>query len=215
MSWHLKHWSSDNKEFSEQVRQIFVVRSSLPPRNFFPISIPYSTPPDIMQTRPSWALALRSHLCDGNMHWLSDHKTGTHECSSPKAGTFLSRLNDRNVLFRTCAIDQHGLLQYYVPKQTLQNHQILFVQGVHICQFSELIFFQSQGWKLMLFLPPWGWSMECLQEWGSFMKLAIPSAFMFCLEWWVYEFGGIFAGKPATQHLKNCIYNTLISCLFV
>lgn len=36
--------------------------------------------------------------------------------------------------------------------------------------------------------------MESLQEWGSYMKLAIPSALMICFEWWIYEFGGFFAG---------------------
>lgn len=28
------------------------------------------------------------------------------------------------------------------------------------------------------------------------MKLAIPSTLMTCFEWWVYEFGGFFAGNP-------------------
>ncbi|XP_062408851.1 multidrug and toxin extrusion protein 1-like [Sardina pilchardus] len=46
-----------------------------------------------------------------------------------------------------------------------------------------------------------GWTTECLQEWGSFMRLAIPSAFMFCLEWWVYEFGGFFAGMLSEDDL--------------
>uniref|UniRef100_A0A4W6BQG7 Solute carrier family 47 member 4 n=1 Tax=Lates calcarifer TaxID=8187 RepID=A0A4W6BQG7_LATCA len=44
--------------------------------------------------------------------------------------------------------------------------------------------------------PPAGWSVESLQEWGSYMKLAIPSTLMTCFEWWVYEFGGFFAGNP-------------------
>lgn len=43
--------------------------------------------------------------------------------------------------------------------------------------------------------PPAGWSVEALQEWGSYMKLAIPSTMMTCFEWWIYEFGGFFAGK--------------------
>lgn len=42
--------------------------------------------------------------------------------------------------------------------------------------------------------PPAGWSVESLQEWGAYMKLALPSMFMICFEWWVYEFGGFFAG---------------------
>uniref|UniRef100_A0A8C6T3Y7 Solute carrier family 47 member 2.1 n=1 Tax=Neogobius melanostomus TaxID=47308 RepID=A0A8C6T3Y7_9GOBI len=39
-----------------------------------------------------------------------------------------------------------------------------------------------------------GWSLECLQEWGSFVMLAIPSMFMLCLEWWMFEIGAFLAG---------------------
>ncbi|XP_020784411.2 multidrug and toxin extrusion protein 1-like [Boleophthalmus pectinirostris] len=46
-----------------------------------------------------------------------------------------------------------------------------------------------------------GWSMEALQEWGSFMKLAIASTVMKCAEWWVYEFGGFFAGMVSENDL--------------
>lgn len=42
-----------------------------------------------------------------------------------------------------------------------------------------------------------GWSTECLQEWGSYMKLAIPSVFMVCFEWWIWEIGGFLAGKKS------------------
>lgn len=51
-----------------------------------------------------------------------------------------------------------------------------------------------------------GWSTDCLQEWGSYMKLAIPSAFMVCFEWWIWEIGGFLAGvlgevDLAAQHI--------------
>ncbi|CAG08874.1 unnamed protein product, partial [Tetraodon nigroviridis] len=55
--------------------------------------------------------------------------------------------------------------------------------------------------------PTWGgWSTECLQEWGSHMKLAIPSACMLCFEWWIWEVGSILAGilgemELAAQHV--------------
>ncbi|XP_034056986.1 multidrug and toxin extrusion protein 1-like isoform X3 [Gymnodraco acuticeps] len=39
-----------------------------------------------------------------------------------------------------------------------------------------------------------GWSAECLQEWGPFLRLAIPSMLMLCLEWWLYEIAGFLAG---------------------
>ncbi|CAG08943.1 unnamed protein product [Tetraodon nigroviridis] len=42
--------------------------------------------------------------------------------------------------------------------------------------------------------PLVGWSTESLQEWGSFMKLGIPSAVMFTLEGLVYNLGSVLAG---------------------
>ncbi|KAM9359556.1 multidrug and toxin extrusion protein 1 [Symphorus nematophorus] len=39
-----------------------------------------------------------------------------------------------------------------------------------------------------------GWSKECLQDWGSYIHLAIPSMVMLCVEWWTYEIGGFLAG---------------------
>uniref|UniRef100_A0A3Q1JBB6 Multidrug and toxin extrusion protein n=1 Tax=Anabas testudineus TaxID=64144 RepID=A0A3Q1JBB6_ANATE len=56
-------------------------------------------------------------------------------------------------------------------------------------------------WK-KLHVTTWGgWSVESLQEWGSFMKLAIPSMLMVCFEWWVYEFGGFLAGMLSEEEL--------------
>ncbi|XP_027138265.1 LOW QUALITY PROTEIN: multidrug and toxin extrusion protein 1 [Larimichthys crocea] len=46
-----------------------------------------------------------------------------------------------------------------------------------------------------------GWTMECLQEWGPFVKLAIPSMLMLCLEWWTFEMGGFLAGMISEAEL--------------
>ncbi|KAG9342071.1 hypothetical protein JZ751_017068 [Albula glossodonta] len=40
-----------------------------------------------------------------------------------------------------------------------------------------------------------GWSTECLQEWGAYIRVAVPSMFMLCLEWWIYEIGYFLAGQ--------------------
>ncbi|XP_076590616.1 multidrug and toxin extrusion protein 1-like isoform X1 [Chaetodon auriga] len=57
-------------------------------------------------------------------------------------------------------------------------------------------------WWKKLHVTTWGgWSIESLQEWGSYMKLAIPSTLMKCFEWWVYEFGGFFAGMLSEDEL--------------
>ncbi|XP_076591305.1 multidrug and toxin extrusion protein 1-like [Chaetodon auriga] len=68
---------------------------------------------------------------------------------------------------------------------------------IYICAFL----FAYIWWK-KLHVTTWGgWSIESLQEWGSYMKLAIPSTLMTCFEWWVYEFGGFFAGMLSEDEL--------------
>ncbi|XP_012327524.2 multidrug and toxin extrusion protein 1 isoform X1 [Aotus nancymaae] len=39
-----------------------------------------------------------------------------------------------------------------------------------------------------------GWSLECLQDWASFLRLAVPSMLMLCMEWWAYEVGSFLSG---------------------
>ncbi|KAK1157538.1 hypothetical protein AOXY_G25244 [Acipenser oxyrinchus oxyrinchus] len=64
-----------------------------------------------------------------------------------------------------------------------------------ISQFSLMVLlFGYIHWK-KLYKDTWaGWTTECLQEWGDFVRLAIPSMLMLCIEWWTYEIGGILAG---------------------
>ncbi|KAK9521053.1 hypothetical protein VZT92_020892 [Zoarces viviparus] len=77
---------------------------------------------------------------------------------------------------------------------------------IYICAFL----FAYIWWK-KLHVKTWGgWSVESLQEWGSYMKLAFPSTLMTCFEWWVYEFGGFFAGmlsedELAAQHVVSMV----------
>ncbi|XP_054901353.1 multidrug and toxin extrusion protein 1-like isoform X1 [Poeciliopsis prolifica] len=68
---------------------------------------------------------------------------------------------------------------------------------IYIC-----VFLFAYIWWKKLHVNTWGgWSVESLQEWGSYMKLAIPSLLMVCFEWWVYEFGGFFAGMLSEDEL--------------
>ncbi|XP_029913042.1 multidrug and toxin extrusion protein 1-like isoform X2 [Myripristis murdjan] len=64
-----------------------------------------------------------------------------------------------------------------------------------ISQYSlSLILFTYISWK-GLYKATWGgWSLDCLQEWGPFIKVAVPSMLMLCLEWWMFELGGFLAG---------------------
>lgn len=69
-----------------------------------------------------------------------------------------------------------------------------------------------------------GWSRECLQEWGPFLKLAIPSMLMHCLEWWLYEIAAFLAGIISEVELgaQSVVYQlaaiaymvTPLHCLF-
>ncbi|XP_012583062.1 PREDICTED: multidrug and toxin extrusion protein 2-like [Condylura cristata] len=50
-------------------------------------------------------------------------------------------------------------------------------------------------WWRKLYLDTWGgWSRDCFQEWGSFIRLAVPSMFMVCIETWAFEIGVLLAG---------------------
>lgn len=48
---------------------------------------------------------------------------------------------------------------------------------------------------VVMVCPASGWSLECLQDWGSFFRLAIPSMLMLCMEWWAYEIGSFLSGQ--------------------
>ncbi|KAG7267060.1 hypothetical protein CRUP_033505 [Coryphaenoides rupestris] len=75
------------------------------------------------------------------------------------------------------------------------------LSAVYLCTFMFLY-----TWRNKLHVSTWrGWSAESLQEWGSYMRLAMPSVFMTCFEWWIFEFGGFLAGllgenELAAQH---------------
>ncbi|XP_026216065.1 multidrug and toxin extrusion protein 1-like isoform X2 [Anabas testudineus] len=57
-----------------------------------------------------------------------------------------------------------------------------------------------------------GWSLDCLQEWGPFVQLAIPSMLMLCLEWWMFEVGGVLAGVISEAELgaQSIVYQLAV-----
>ncbi|XP_044057762.1 multidrug and toxin extrusion protein 1 isoform X2 [Siniperca chuatsi] len=64
-----------------------------------------------------------------------------------------------------------------------------------ISQFSMAgILYAYIMWKGLHKATWGGWSNECLQDWGSYIHLAIPSMVMLCVEWWTYEIGSFLAG---------------------
>ncbi|ROL50849.1 Multidrug and toxin extrusion protein 1 [Anabarilius grahami] len=71
-----------------------------------------------------------------------------------------------------------------------------------ISQYSLAVFLYVYiQWK-GLHKATWdGWSCDCLQEWGPFLRLAFPSMFMLCVQWWAYEIGGFLAGLISEAEL--------------
>uniref|UniRef100_A0A8C3WUE5 Multidrug and toxin extrusion protein n=1 Tax=Catagonus wagneri TaxID=51154 RepID=A0A8C3WUE5_9CETA len=65
---------------------------------------------------------------------------------------------------------------------------------------SALLFLYVR-WK-KIYVSTWGgWTMDCFQEWGSFTRLAVPSTFMVCIEWWTFEIGTFLAGLISVTEL--------------
>uniref|UniRef100_H3CJD8 Multidrug and toxin extrusion protein n=1 Tax=Tetraodon nigroviridis TaxID=99883 RepID=H3CJD8_TETNG len=64
-----------------------------------------------------------------------------------------------------------------------------------LCEFfSCLLLFGYIRWR-KLHLKTWdGWSMQCLQGWGSYMKLAVPSTLVICFDIWIFEIIAVMAG---------------------
>nr|XP_035929348.1 multidrug and toxin extrusion protein 2-like [Halichoerus grypus] len=57
-------------------------------------------------------------------------------------------------------------------------------------------------WWKKIHVDTWGgWTWDCLQEWGSYIQLAIPSMFMVCIEWWTFEIGTFLAGLISVTEL--------------
>uniref|UniRef100_A0A3P9CTL0 Multidrug and toxin extrusion protein n=1 Tax=Maylandia zebra TaxID=106582 RepID=A0A3P9CTL0_9CICH len=71
-----------------------------------------------------------------------------------------------------------------------------------ISQYSLAVFLFLCIYIKGLHIPTWdGWSRDCLQEWGSFLHLALPSMLMYCLQWWLYEIAGFLAGVISETEL--------------
>ncbi|KAM9450580.1 multidrug and toxin extrusion protein 1-like [Clarias gariepinus] len=68
------------------------------------------------------------------------------------------------------------------------------------CSLALILFIYI--WWRGLHKATWdGWTRDCLQEWGAFFRLALPSMLMLCVEWWTYEIGGFLAGLISETEL--------------
>ncbi|KAK3523557.1 hypothetical protein QTP70_002466 [Hemibagrus guttatus] len=71
-----------------------------------------------------------------------------------------------------------------------------------ISQFALAVFLYVYIHLKGLHKATWdGWSRDCLQEWGPYFRLALPSMLMLCVEWWTYEIGGFLAGLISEAEL--------------
>ncbi|XP_059763936.1 multidrug and toxin extrusion protein 2 isoform X1 [Balaenoptera ricei] len=70
-------------------------------------------------------------------------------------------------------------------------------------QFTQAVFLLLCIVKKKLHLDTWaGWSSQCLQDWGPFFRLAVPSMLMTCIEWWAYEIGSFLMGLLSVLDLS-------------
>ncbi|XP_073427714.1 multidrug and toxin extrusion protein 1-like [Dendrobates tinctorius] len=81
-----------------------------------------------------------------------------------------------------------------------------------IAQFSQAIILFLYIRIKKLHINTWGgWSKECLQDWNSFVALAVPSMLMVCIEWWTYEIGSFLVGLISVVELgaQSVIYQVV------
>ncbi|KAM8977314.1 multidrug and toxin extrusion protein 2-like [Pelodytes ibericus] len=60
-----------------------------------------------------------------------------------------------------------------------------------------------------------GWSSDCFQEWGTFIRLAFPSMLWMCAELWTFETGGFLAGKVSvvTRNSQGQVIRISAACI--
>ncbi|XP_028976538.2 multidrug and toxin extrusion protein 1 isoform X1 [Esox lucius] len=131
-------------------------------------------------------------------------------------------LQNQGIIWPTVAV---GLVGNFL--NALINYLFLFVLDLGVAgsaganaisQYSLAVLLYCYIVSQDLHKATWeGWSADCLQEWGQFIKLAIPSMLMLCLEWWTFEIGGFLAGLISEVELgaQSVVYQlTIIFYMF-
>uniref|UniRef100_UPI00398F10DC multidrug and toxin extrusion protein 1-like n=1 Tax=Pristiophorus japonicus TaxID=55135 RepID=UPI00398F10DC len=87
-----------------------------------------------------------------------------------------------------------------------------------VSQYCQATFlFLYIRWK-KLYIGTWtGWSVDCLQEWGHFTRLAIPSMLMICIEWWAFHIGTFLVGLINEVQLgaQSIVYQVLTAVYMI
>uniref|UniRef100_A0A8C0JD78 Multidrug and toxin extrusion protein n=1 Tax=Chelonoidis abingdonii TaxID=106734 RepID=A0A8C0JD78_CHEAB len=87
-----------------------------------------------------------------------------------------------------------------------------------VSQYTQAILLFLYVWWKKIHVKTWGgWTRECLQEWGSFIQLAVPSMLMKCIEWWTFEIGSFLAGVISVVELgaQSVIYELFTAAYMV
>ncbi|KAL6754135.1 MATE efflux family protein [Haematococcus lacustris] len=63
-----------------------------------------------------------------------------------------------------------------------------------------------------------GWTRECLSDWGTYIRVAIPSMVMICLDWWTFEIivilSGLLPRPEMTMSMMGITFNVHALCFF-
>ncbi|KAM6110693.1 multidrug and toxin extrusion protein 2-like [Pterocles gutturalis] len=69
-------------------------------------------------------------------------------------------------------------------------------------QYTQALLLFLYVWWKKIHVETWGgWSRDCLQDWGPFIRLAVPGMLMMCIEWWTFEIGSFLAGLLSVVEL--------------
>ncbi|PKU37776.1 multidrug and toxin extrusion protein 2-like [Limosa lapponica baueri] len=78
-----------------------------------------------------------------------------------------------------------------------------------VSQYTQAILLFLYVWWKKMHVETWGgWTRDCLLDWGSFIRLAVPGMLMLCIEWWTFEIGSFLAGLLSVVELgaQSIIY---------
>uniref|UniRef100_A0A8C4WRG6 Multidrug and toxin extrusion protein n=1 Tax=Gopherus evgoodei TaxID=1825980 RepID=A0A8C4WRG6_9SAUR len=87
-----------------------------------------------------------------------------------------------------------------------------------VSQYTQAVLLFLYVWWKKIHVKTWGgWTRECLQEWGSFIHLAVPGMLMKCIEWWTFEIGSFLAGLISVVELgaQSVIYELFTAAYMV
>ncbi|XP_036622505.1 multidrug and toxin extrusion protein 2-like isoform X2 [Trichosurus vulpecula] len=86
------------------------------------------------------------------------------------------------------------ILNMGVPGSALANVISQYMQSIILFLYIVVRKLHLETWA--------GWSLQCLQEWETFLSLAIPGMLMICIEWWAYEIGSLLIGLLSVVELS-------------